>query len=576
MSPEQARGEELDSRTDLFSLGAVLYEMAARVQAFGGHSAADTCAAVLGQRPVLPAFLPLRLRHALQEIVDKALEKKRDLRYQHAADLAADLKRLARDIEADAAPGASTGASGPAIGAPALGRLVAGDLLRAAALAALVFIAHDALERRPSGKFLRQFQLAFLQEGLSRRPLDAADFEAGGRHLPLVVDISVLHPDKRRPTDRKSLDAVIDELRRQGARAIGVDLSFDDLQPADFHYLSKWNTHGNVRVGIYRRAVERREAWLGRPEFAALAASIAVPIEDPQHAYSYVRRWFLKAPLTDDDLARPRDCAAPGGGANCKEDLIQLPVAMWLLSERQRLASEEPSLGAELELRLEKSLEALQAGPKERVAGSSLEFGTYVIDYTYLKELRRDTISLSPRTAGESPADTIAQLGAHGSRIADRIVLVGDLDDTSDQLCYTPGMKPLPGVLIHACSLATLNRGMPLEATDTIGRRSVVGAALGLVVAIVLLRAFHTRSPLLRAWPYEYLEILLFGLLALALCGYFRWQVRSHGAVWPHFLWVSAALFLYPFSASVCRALVAAPGMARAAVLTLSGRARGG
>jgi serine/threonine protein kinase len=577
MSPEQARGEELDSRTDLFSLGAVLYEMATRKRAFGGPTAADVYAAILSPTPGLPPTLEPRLRTALQEILDKALEKKRDLRYQHASDLAADLKRLARDLDASAAQAAVPASPAVTAAPPApLGRLLVGDLLRATLLTLLVVFAHDILERRPSGKYLRQFQLAFAQESLTRRPPEEGDFEAGGRHLPLIVDISALHPEKKRPTDRHLLDLLIDELRRHGAQAIGIDLSFDDLQGSDLQYLHKWNVHGNVRVGIYRRAVEKREAWLGRSEFADLAAGIAVPSVDPQRAFFYIRRWFVTTPLSDADIASPRDCGNAGTGANCKEDLVQLPVALWLLSERQRIAAEAPTLSGDVETRLKQALTALQPRPTEHVAGGLLEFGTYAIDYTYLQELRRDTVTLTPAVAGEGPADTVRQLATFASRIADRVVLVGDLDDTSDQLCYTPGMKPLSGVLIHACSLATLNRGLLFEATDTLNRTTVWGAGAFLLVVIVGLRVMHTRSPLLRAWPYQHLEILVFAGLSVALLLLFRWQFRKNGAVWPHFMWGSVALLVYPFVDSVYRALVAAPGMARATALTLAGRPEGG
>jgi hypothetical protein len=574
MSPEQARGEDLDTRTDLFSLGAVVYEMAARKQAFGGRTAADTYAALLSDTPVLPPTLPARFRDSLQDIVDRALEKKRELRYQHASDLAADLKRLERDLESAARPAAAPQPGTPAAASPAppFGRLLAGDLLKAAVVAVLLLMAYQALDRRPSGKYLRQFQLAFVQESLTGRPPEPGDFEAGGRHLPLIVDISPIHPDKKRATDRKTLDVLIDELRRHGARAIGVDLSFDNLQGSDFQYFHKWLAHGNVRVGIYRRAVEPRDAWLGRPEFAGLAAGIAVPADNPQHAFFYSRRWFATTALSDADLARPQDCPGPDAAANCKEDLIQLPVAMWLLSERQRIASEEPMDRAALEARLKQSLAVMQPRPTEHTPGNLLEFGTYVIDYSYLKELRRDIVTLTP----SGPAEIAAQFASLAPRIADRVILVGDLEDTSDQLCYAPGTRALAGVLIHACSLATLNRGLLFESTETLSLPAALGGGGIVLLAIAGLRLAHTRSPLLRAWPLQYLEVLVFGALAVALFLFFRWHVRTGGAVWPHALWVSGALLLYPFAESVYRALVAAPGMLRAAALTVAGRARGG
>ena len=242
--------------------------------------------------PVLPASVDPRIRTALQEVLNKALEKSREFRYQHASDLAADLRRLRRDVDAG-----RSGAAWPAQAAPtpapaSLGRSLAGDVIKAAAFATLVFLAHGCLERRPSGRFLNQFQVAFVQESLRRGPANDADFEFGGKSLPLVVDISRLHPDKTQRTDRRMLDALIDELRRRGATAIGIDLMFDDLDGADFQYLQKWTGYRNVRIGVYQRAVEKREAWLGRPEFSTLAAGVALSADDPQQAFFYSRRWL--------------------------------------------------------------------------------------------------------------------------------------------------------------------------------------------------------------------------------------------------------------------------------------------
>ncbi len=99
MSPEQARGEVLDARTDLFSFGVLLYEMATGKQAFSGPTWAVTVHAILGQAPVsLNESMP-GLPHRLQEIIDKALVKNRDLRYQTAADMHRDLLQLKNDYE---------------------------------------------------------------------------------------------------------------------------------------------------------------------------------------------------------------------------------------------------------------------------------------------------------------------------------------------------------------------------------------------------------------------------------------------------------------------------------------------
>ncbi len=178
MSPEQARGEELDARTDLFSFGAVLQEMATGRQAFGGETAAVVFDSILNRALAPASQSNPGLPPKLDEIIAKSLEKDRDLRYQTAAEMRGDLKRLRRDIESGktsaqvaavaasgsaAVSGAHAPASTPAPGGSSRRMIWAaiGVAVVVAAVAAALFLRRSPA-KQPAGPNLAAMKITML------------------------------------------------------------------------------------------------------------------------------------------------------------------------------------------------------------------------------------------------------------------------------------------------------------------------------------------------------------------------------------------------------------------------------
>ena len=306
MSPEQARGEELDARSDLFSLGVVLYEMATGSVPFSGVTSAVIFDGILHSAPVSAKELNSRLPAAMENVFGKALEKDTDLRYQTAAELRADLKRIKRDLDSSRRP-ATEKSSSPSVPAAAASKQKS--------VAVLYFenqsgakedeylrdgITEDVITElskiRGLNTFSRPTVLAFRDKPVTPaqigQQLGAAYVLTGtlrraGARLRISAQLIDTHTDFPLWSDRfdremKDVFEVQDEMARKIAEALRVTLS-----PQELEALADKPTENPQAYDLYLRG-KRYARRLTRQdvEFALQMFENAVTL-DPSFALAY-------------------------------------------------------------------------------------------------------------------------------------------------------------------------------------------------------------------------------------------------------------------------------------------------